>query len=107
MAVPPDIQLFDFERVEELEGWTPLRSHEGNPAEPALSFGLSPENATSGRHNLKITFGGGQWPTLFTTNVPADWSAYETFEASVTVSRPCLVEFLEGGVHAASSIKSP
>src|SRR5262249_33626898 len=51
------------------------------------------ENATSGKHSLKIVFAGGQWPTLITTRVPADWDAYQTFRADVTVNRPCVVGF--------------
>jgi hypothetical protein len=79
-AVPPDIQLFNFERAQELEGWTPLRLPDGKQIEPAASFEHSLQNATSGQHSLKITFAGGEWPALLTTNVPADWSAYATFE---------------------------
>ena len=43
---------------------------------------------------LKIIFSGGEWPALITTNVPPDWSGFQTFKADVVVDRPCLVGFV-------------
>jgi hypothetical protein len=83
--------LFDFEDSAEVQAWAPLELP--NAKEPAPQFGRSTENATSGKHSLKIVFAGGRWPTLITTRVPVDWDAYHTFRADVTVSRPCVVGF--------------
>src|SRR5262249_29402514 len=49
--------------------------------------------ATSGKHSLKLTFAGGRFPTVTTTQVADDWLSYPTFRADVTVSRPCVVGF--------------
>jgi hypothetical protein len=47
----------------------------------------------SGKNGLKITFAGGTWPTVASSNVPADWTSFKTLQADVTVDRPCLVGF--------------
>jgi hypothetical protein len=84
--------LFDFEEATDLQAWSSLELPEG-PEEPPIQFELSAENATSGQHSLKITFAGGNWPTITTSQVPDDWMPFQTFKADVTVGRPCLVGF--------------
>jgi hypothetical protein len=91
-ANPAEEVLFDFEDQRELGAWSNLDL--GDAAkEPPAKWEQSGEHATSGQQSLKITFAGGTWPTLTTTQVPADWMPDETFLADVTVSRPCLVGF--------------
>ncbi len=89
----PDRMMFDFENEAELTAWFPLQLPK-RQQEPPVAFAPSGQNATSGKRSLKITFAGGEWPTLATTNIPQDWAGYETFKADVTVDRPCLVGFL-------------
>jgi hypothetical protein len=93
VAAPPvpDKILFDFEDEAELKAWAPLALPKR--AEPAPKFARVAENATSGKHSLKVTFAGGEWPAIVTKAIPDDWTAWETFKADVTVSRECLVGF--------------
>jgi hypothetical protein len=86
-----DRVLFDFEDEADLKAWSNRELRDAK--EPAAKLERSTDNATSGKHSLKITFAGGKWPTVGTERVPDDWQAYETFRADVAVSRPCLIGF--------------
>jgi hypothetical protein len=88
-----DKVLFDFEDSAEVKAWSNLELPGARDKEPAAKIERSTDNATSGKHSLKITFAGGRWPTLTTTRVPGDWAAWQTFKADVTVSRRCVVGF--------------
>jgi hypothetical protein len=93
-AGPPDeLVLFDFEAAGELKAWKNLDRTGAKVREPDIRIERSTDMASSGKHSLKLTFGGGSWPTLTTTSVPADWNAWHTFKADVAVSRPCVVGF--------------
>lgn len=92
-AEPQDLLLFDFEEPADLQAWTNLEVTGAKVQEPVVRAERSTEMASSGQHSLKITFAGGAWPTLTTTSVPADWTAWQTLKADVTVSRPCVVGF--------------
>src|SRR5438067_11535630 len=83
--------LFDFEDAAGLKDWANLESPDAKAKEPPVRIELSDEHATSGKQSLKLTFAGGEWPTVTTVKVPDDWTAYQTFQADVTASRPCLV----------------
>jgi hypothetical protein len=85
--------LFDFEEAADLTAWSNLALPDAKEKEPPAKIELSTEHATSGKRSLKITFAGGRWPTITTTQVLDDWLPYHTFEADVTVSRACLVGF--------------
>lgn len=64
------------------------------PAEPQVKAEIVTDGATSGKQALKITFDGGEWPTIGTTAVPeVRWAAYKTIVADVTVPRPCVIGF--------------
>jgi len=90
----PKVQvLFDFEEETDLKDWSNLDLADPKKKEPPVKIELSKEHATSGKHSLKLTFSGGNWPTVTTTKVPDDWSAFQTFKADVTVDRACLVGF--------------
>ncbi len=84
-----DRVLFDFEKDEEAAAWSAFE----DPKEPAARIEASTEHATSGARSLKITFAGGRWPSVKTSSVPDDWSAWKTLTAEVTVARNCLVGF--------------
>lgn len=92
-AQPRDLLLFDFEEAASLKAWTNLELPGAPLKEPAAAIERSTDRASSGKHSLKITFGGGTWPTLTTASIPADWDAWHTLKANVTVSRPCVVGF--------------
>jgi hypothetical protein len=88
-----DKVLFDFEQPGDLKAWSNLESPDGKAKEPPVRIEQSTEHATSGKHSLKLTFAGGSWPTITTTQVLDDWLPYKTLHADVTVSRPCVVGF--------------
>jgi hypothetical protein len=87
-----ELVLFDFESPADVKAWAPI---DANPKtqEPPARGELSSAHATRGKQSLKITFAGGRWPTIGTTQVPEDWLAFKTFKADVTVDRPCVVGF--------------
>jgi hypothetical protein len=103
LAIPPlgasakspakDKILYDFEDAADLKAWSNLVLPAAKDKEPPAKIELSTEHATSGKHSLKLTFAGGNWPTITTTHVTEDWLAYPTFEADVFASRSCLVGF--------------
>jgi hypothetical protein len=88
-----DKVLYDFEDAADLKDWSNLVLPSAKDKEPAVTIELSPEHATSGKQSLKLTFKGGNWPTVATTKVTEDWFAYTTFEADVFAARACLVGF--------------
>jgi hypothetical protein len=90
---PAERGLFDFEDPADFKVWTNLELPDAKAKEPPAKIALSTDHATSGKHSLKITFAGGRWPTITTTQVAGDWLPYQTFQADVTVSRSCLVGF--------------
>ena len=88
---PAEAVLYDFEQAADLKGWANLELPKA--AEPAVKIELAADHATSGKQSLKLTFAGGQWPTVTTEQVSQDWLRFDTFKADVTVSRPCVVGF--------------
>src|SRR5262249_26046037 len=77
--------LFDFADADSLkQQWSNLELPKTK--EPAVKM-----ETDKGR--LKLTFAGGNWPTITTTKIPEDWMPFHTFRATVTVSRPCVVGF--------------
>jgi hypothetical protein len=90
---PRETLLFDFESPADLKVWSNLTLPDVKHKEPPVKIELSGDNATRGKQSLKLTFAGGRWPTITTTDVPADWMPYWTFRADVTASRHCLVGF--------------
>lgn len=91
--VSGELRLFDFEEADAAKAWSNLELPEAKIKEPPATIEQSKDNAISGKHSLKLTFAGGHWPAITTTNVPGDWMPYSTFKAEVTVSRPCVVGF--------------
>jgi hypothetical protein len=92
-GLPAEKVLFDFEADADLKEWSNLELPDPKQKEPAAKLGLSKDHVTSGKQSLKITFDGGEWPTVTTAALPGDWTSWETFKADVTVARPCVVGF--------------
>ena len=63
------------------------------PKEPPVRIERTAEGATRGKRALKLTFAGGQFPTISTRSPLEDWRGYNTFQADVTADRTCLVVF--------------
>jgi hypothetical protein len=76
--------LFDFTKADSLKHWANLELPKAK--EPAVKM-----ETDKGR--FKLTFAGGNWPTITTSKIPDDWMPFHTFKATVTVSRPCVVGF--------------
>ncbi len=86
--------IFDFEDAADLKAWSNLvPDAKEKDKEPAVKIEFVAEKATSGKQSMKLTFAGGIFPTVATEQVAQDWLAYQTFQADVTVSRPCVVGF--------------
>ncbi len=94
-ATPPkalaEKVLFDFEAAGDLAAWSNLKLPKAK--EPPVKLERVAAHATSGKYSLKLTFAGGDWPTVTTTQVHGDWLPYQTLRADVSVSRPCVVGF--------------
>jgi hypothetical protein len=65
-AQPPvkEKVLYDFEDADDLKAWENLVLPGAKDKEPPIKIELSTEYATSGKHSLKLTFDGGNWPTI-------------------------------------------
>src|SRR6185436_3840870 len=87
------VVLYDFEAKDALAGWENLVLEQSKEQEPAVKLEQVAEYATSGKQSLKLTFSGGNWPTVTTTKVDDAWLRYQTFHADVFAARPCLVGF--------------
>lgn len=86
----PDVVLYDFEKQAEIAAWAAASAT--NKTEPAPKVEKTDAGVTSGKHALKITFSGGQWPAVLTQAVPeVDWTLCKSLRAEITVSRPCVV----------------
>ena len=82
LAIPDDGDRL-LEKAAQAGSWVPL---EGSK-EPQAKVDPAPDGA------LRITFAGGRWPTVASSEIPQDWSPWKSFAADVTVARPCLIGF--------------
>jgi hypothetical protein len=86
----PETLLFDF-KSSDLPTWEPVRLAALKPdaPTPAPKIELSAPNDSTGKSSLKITFAGGQWPTVGTTVIPIKgaWKEFQTLEADLTVDK--------------------
>ncbi len=95
--------LYDFEEPAEIKAWSNLELPDARDKEPPVKLECVAENATAGKRCLKLTFAGGRWPTVTTTQVLDNWlPPYQTLKADVTVIRPCVVGFT---VHQEKSLR--
>ena len=88
-----DQVLFDFEEATDIAAWRNLQLPDAKIKEPPVRIERVAENATLGKHSLKLTFAGGAWPSVITNRVPEDWTSWNTFHADVTATRSCVVGF--------------
>jgi len=66
---PASTILYDFEAKDALAAWENLVLEQSKEQEPAVKLEQVAEYATSGKQSLKLTFSGGNWPTVTTTKV--------------------------------------
>lgn len=85
--------LFSFEDPAELKAWSVLEPSDPPGEKSKIDFQLATAGATQGKQSLQITFSGGTWPALTTTEIPSEWTEWQAFHADVTVSRPGLIGF--------------
>ena len=85
---PPDQVLFNFADPAILREWKAAKLPELATAQPA------PQIEIADKH-LKITFSGGDWPTVGTTKIPVvgDWKPFQTLKVDLTVDRPSIAYF--------------
>jgi hypothetical protein len=87
--------LFDFESPADIEAWA-AATLAGNPdKEPEVKIAKSAPHATSGGACLRLTFDGGLWPAVMTTDIPikGNWKEFQILKADITVDRACCVGF--------------
>jgi hypothetical protein len=92
--------LFSFEGDAAARDWEPVKLHEVKEEQPPPTMETvatpkaKPNDRPAGQC-LKITFAGGEWPTVGTTKIPVrgNWKAFQTLKAEVTVDRPSVAYF--------------
>jgi hypothetical protein len=89
---PVETVVYDFEDPAGMKTWSQSLPPGANK-EPPVKVEQSVDHATAGKHSLKLTFSGGQWPTVATEEMSQDWLAYKTFKADVIAPRSCVVGF--------------
>ena len=75
-SAPAEKILFDFEDSLDLKVWSNLEQPDAKEKEPRAKLAFATDHATSGKHSLKITFAGGRWPTITTTQILDDWLSW-------------------------------
>lgn len=107
-AVPPEIgaadekdqAIFHFADEAAARDWTPVKLPEVEKDQPAprveiVAASRPPDDAGPAGKSLKITFDGGDWPTIGTSKllVQGDWKQFQTIKADLTVDRPSVAYF--------------
>jgi len=83
--------LFDFADATQVKAWAMWQEpkpEKGRPPKPEPEAKLSFDAG-----QLKVTYTGGQFPTITTQQVPEDLTPYGAIKADVTVSRAMVVGF--------------
>jgi hypothetical protein len=93
-----DQVLFRFDDEAALKDWTPVKLPEVEKEQPAPRIEIVPapkDDAGPAGKCLKITFDGGDWPTIGTMNIPVqgNWKQFQTIKADLTVDRPSVAHF--------------
>lgn len=80
--------LFDFADKTSAKDWTPVKLPELKQEEPAPRVEIT-------NRALKLTFDGGDWPTVATTQIPVtgNWKEFQTLRAELTVERSSVAYF--------------
>src|SRR6185437_13329214 len=108
-AEPADVSLFDFARSPTTDGWAPVKLAELKADQPAAKVEISRDTSAVGKSNvgqsaMKITFAGGQWPTIGTSIIPVKgtWKEFHTVKATLIVEHSA-VAFIGIGQGAQNS----
>jgi len=95
-----DQVLFSFADEATVKDWAPVKLPDVEKDQPAAKVEIVPapranEEAGPADKCLKITFDGGDWPTIGTTKipVPGNWKQFQTLKADLTVDRPSVAYF--------------
>lgn len=72
--------LLDFE-----DGKNPFTVDEDFKDKVEMVVVNDPDHATSGTRSLKVTLKPHEWPGIHTTDLPADWSGYESLTMDILV----------------------
>lgn len=95
-----DQVLFSFADEATVKDWAPIKLPEVEKEQPAPRVEIVPapkakdDTAPAGKC-LKITYDGGDWPTIGTTKIPVqgNWKQFQTLKADLTVDRPSVAYF--------------
>jgi len=95
-----DQVLFDFTDQATVKDWAPVRLPDVEKDQPAPKIEFAPmpkqkDEAGPAGSCLKITYDGGDWPTIGTTKLPVqgNWKQFQTLKADLTVDRPSVAHF--------------
>jgi hypothetical protein len=100
-----DKVLFNFAAAASVKDWSPVKLPELSKDQPAPTIEIVPAPRTSTKSGsgaaskcLKLTFHGGDWPTIGTTKIPVKgtWKPFQTLKADLTVDRPSVAYFRIG-----------
>jgi hypothetical protein len=99
-AEDKDQILFNFEGPSAAKQWAPVKLPDVDTEQPAAAIEIVPSPKANADDRpqgkcLKITFAGGDWPTVGTTTipVPGNWKSFQTIKAELTVDRPSVAYF--------------
>lgn len=98
-AADKDQVLFNFADKATITDWVPVKLPEVEKDQQAPKVEIVPDPSAKGAgpagNCLKITFGGGDWPTVGTTKIPVqgNWKQFQTLKAVLTVDRPSVAYF--------------
>jgi hypothetical protein len=95
-----DQVIFNFADEETIKDWVPVKIPDVEKHQPAPKIEIVPmpkakdDTGPAGKC-LKITYDGGDWPTIGTTKIPVqgNWKQFQTLKAELTVDRPSVAHF--------------
>lgn len=90
-----DQVLYSFADEATVKDWAPHKLPEVEKEAPAPKVEIVPAPKGPGGKCLKISFNGGDWPTVGTTKIPiqGNWKPFQTLKAELTVDRPSVAYF--------------
>jgi hypothetical protein len=95
-----DQVLFNFADDAAVKDWTPVKLPEVEKEQPAPRVEIVAAPKAKGEDRpagkcLKLTFDGGDWPTVGTTRIPVqgNWKSFQTLNAELTVDRQSIAYF--------------
>ncbi|MFB3893837.1 MAG: hypothetical protein ACE15C_17635 [Phycisphaerae bacterium] len=93
-AASEDTVLFDFKDAAGAADWSPAKLPEVKTDQPAPKVEIVTGSA-AGASGLKLTFDGGDWPVVATTNIPVEgnWKPFQTLKATLTADKPIVAYF--------------